>query len=121
MKEKLEKLKNKGKEIIDKGKAKLAKGKQKVGDFVVNHPELVIPVAALGISVVGGAINTIAKAGDLEGCRVKDDVTELELLTKHPLTNSEILELNQRMIDGDPKAQALDDMGLLRKEKKRKR
>jgi hypothetical protein len=47
-------------------------------------------------------------------------VTGEEFMLKHPLRNDEILELGSRMIDGESKGEALNDMGLLRKERRRK-
>ena len=74
------------------------------------------------IAIVAGVITAIANIGterdDL--CWVQDDVTELDFHTKKALTNSDILELGERMIDGQTKGDALNEMGLLAKEKKRK-
>ena len=69
---------------------------------------IVIPI------VVAGAASSEA------ACRTKDRVTGCEYRTKHPLNNSEILELSDKMSAGMTKGEALDSMGLLKKERRRK-
>ncbi len=112
------KAKKKVKEI--KGKVKEFGGK--VVDEALKHPEITLPLmSGLGMAFMGG-VKAITSAGDkqLEHCRVEDDVTGQYFLTDHPLTNDEILELGEKMIDGESKGEALRDMGVLRKEKRRK-
>ena len=99
--------KNWGVRMVDKG----------VG-FIAKNPMLIMPLASLFVGCIGAVTGGGAKR--YESCKVEDDVTGENLITKHPLTNDEILELGDRMNEGIPKGRALDDMGLLRKERKRK-
>lgn len=108
--------------FFQKVKRKVAETGDKVLGFMVENPQFTLPfLSGLGMFVAGGG-KWLASAERrmAEKCRVHDDVTEEYFMTKHPLTNEEILELGERMIDGQPKGYALDEMGLLRKEKKRK-
>lgn len=115
--------------IFEKAKKKFgefkAKAKEfggKVVDKALEHPEITLPfIVGLGSMAIGGA-KAIANAGEkqLERCMVEDDVTGLKYLTDHPLNNDEILELSEKMVDGQTKGEALNDMGVLKKEKKRK-
>ena len=90
--------------------------------FFTENPMLVMPILSGVGMLIGGAVKIATSGGNTryEACLVEDDVTGEELLTKHPLTNDEILELGERMIDGQPKGAALDDMGLLRNERRRR-
>ena len=115
---KKDELKQKVNEVVEKGKEKL----KKIGGFFGEHPETIPASIMFGLSVItaiaGAARGSSQK--QLERCKVEDDVTGLDFLTTHPMTNGEILELGERMIDGQPKGDALADMGLLKKEKRRK-
>lgn len=55
-----------------------------------------------------------------EKCLVEDNITGCSYLAKHPLNNSEILELSERVVSGQTRGEALESMDLLRKERKRK-
>lgn len=81
----------------------------------------IIPAAGLTISGLGAISGLFSGTKKLEKCLVEDNYTGEDLLVKHPLTNSDILEMSDRMKeDGVTKAEALYDMGLLRNEKRRK-
>ncbi len=108
--------------IFQKVKRKATETGDKVLGFLVENPQFTLPfLSGLGMFIAGGGKMLInAERRQAEKCRVKDDVTEEYFMTEHPLTNGEILELNERMIDGQTKGYALNEMGLLRKEKRRK-
>ena len=90
--------------------------------FISDNPMLIIPIISGVTAIFGGAAKAISNVGNgqYDKCLVEDDVTGEEFLVKHPMTNDEILELGSRMIDGEWKGSALDEMGLLRNERKRK-
>ena len=119
---KLESMKEKAKEIGAKAKEKAKEVKQKVETGIENNAEIFVAV----ISIAGPALLAIAgsaaskKERDREHCLVEDDRTGEDLMVRHPLTNDEILELGNRMADGQSKGESLKDMGLLKKEKSRK-
>lgn len=100
-------------------KEKTDKAKETAGNifhFFAEHPEVTQAVFS-GLATLGfGGIMAASRAGKqrLEACRVDDDITGERFLVEHPLTNDEILELNQRMSCGESKASALESMGLLR-------
>ena len=122
LKEKTEAIKMKAKEV----KGKIVDGTKKVGKAVVKvaetNPGAVVTLAfSVGGAIIGmitGAAN--AESRKYEMCKVEDEVTGLDYLTSHPLTNSEILELSDRMVDGQTTGEALENMGVLRNEKKRR-
>ena len=113
MKEKvIEKVKRKVKEV----KKKADETKESAFRFLAENPQITISLfSALGTIGIGATM-AISKAGrrHYEACQVVDDVTGEKFLLDHPLTNEEILEINRRMIDGESKADILEDMGLLR-------
>lgn len=114
---------NKVKKFIGKVKEKVKKTKEKANEtkesafrFLAENPQITISLfSALGTIGIGATM-AISKAGrrHYEACQVVDDVTGEKFLLDHPLTNEEILEINRRMIDGESKADILEDMGLLR-------
>lgn len=114
----VEKLKMKAKEI---GQKAVDIGEE-TGKFLESHAHLIIPAIMGGVTIIGGIISGIATipAREREGCRIEDEVTGLDFITKHPLNNSEILELGERMSSGMTNGEALEEMNLLKKEKKRK-
>ena len=123
--EEFERLKEPEKDIRVRIKRKWEKAKEKAkdfGQFVKENPQ-VVPMILSGFGMlVGGGVRLIAGSGkNNESCMIKDDVTGCEFKTKHPLTNDEILELGDRMIDGEWKGQALQEMGVLKKERRRKK
>ena len=87
------------------------------------HPEK-IGSFITGVITIGGGIimfigNPMEKAE--ENCRIHDEMTGLDWVTNHKLTNQEKLEVNG-LIDNDGYSlgHALDTCGYLKKEKKRK-
>lgn len=105
------KVKEKAKET----KAKWKKKKDDAFHFLAENPQITVSLfSALGTIGIGTgmAISKSAKR-HYEACRVEDDVTGECFTLKHPLTNEEVMELNRRMIDGESKAEILEDMGLL--------
>jgi len=120
-------------EISEKQEPKTWKEKMQAGfDFVVEKTSPTVHkiadnigwvVPAIGLTVSFISIIGSALSGDKkrEACLVEDDFTGEDLMVKHPLTNSDILEMSDRMkTDGVTKAEALDDMGLLKNERRRK-
>ena len=102
--------------LLMKVKGKLKNAKNSVLEFMTENPQVIMPLFTCLGAVAAALFHIATNAGEkrLEACRIEDDVTGEKLLAKHPLTNTEILELGSRMIDGEPKAEALQDMGLLR-------
>lgn len=118
LKEKTDAMKEKAKEV----KGKIVNGAKAVGNGFVkvaeSNPGAII---TLGFSIGGAIIGVISGTANAESrkyemCKVEDEVTGLNYMTKHPLTNSEILELSERMVDGQTTGEALDNMGVLRNE-----
>lgn len=91
-------------------------------EFVAENPTMTVPILTglfmFGAGLFRGLTGTGGKR--YEHCRVQDPITGEYFLTDHPLTNSEIRELGDRMSEGSSKGEALEDMNLLREEKKRK-
>lgn len=103
--------------------------KEKLGEFgiklldaMINNPMLSVTLLTSLIGTVGGTIRVVSnkRAMEYKQCMVKDDVTGERFFVKHPLTNDEVLELGSRIIDGEWKGNALEEMDLLRNERKRK-
>ena len=104
------------KEKVKKTREKARETKESMFHFLAENPQITISLfSALGTIGIGGAM-MVSKAARRheEACRVEDDVTGEHFLLEHPLSNEEILELNRRMIDGEAKAEILQEMGLLR-------
>ena len=121
----VETVKEKTKSTCEKVKSKVKTAAIKTVDYLDQNQEMIKPVIYGSIAVVGGVVTGImnyATGGQpaKDACLVEDDVTGLKFNTKHPLTNNEILELGDRMIDGQTKGEALQDMSLLKKEKRRR-
>ena len=119
----MESIKAKAKNLKDSAKEKAVNAKEKVGKFFEEHEEVTSGLITFGCTVLPGIVAVIGGAiggRNPEACLVEDDVTGLDFKTKHPMTNKEILELGDRMIDGQSKGDALNEMGLLKKEKKRR-
>ena len=98
--------------------------KGKIDKFNEDHPDVHVIVSALSvplaITVVTGIASNMIEAGANDALLVEDDITGLDFKTKHPMTNKEILELGDRMSVGQSKGDALNEMGLLKKERKRR-
>ena len=112
----MSKIKDKVTELKDKSKEKL----KAIGSSVVNvmneRPDMIIPIITGVTGIVAGVITGIGNLCGVstncsESCLVEDDVTGMKFHTKHPLANSEILELSERMIDGQTKGDALNERG----------
>lgn len=108
--------------ILVRGKKWMQNKLDSVAKFASDNPQMIFPIVTAFGSLAFTGLRMIAGAGtnQIDHCRVEDDVTGEEFITKHPLTNDEILELGNRMIDGEWKGSALNDMGLLKNEKHRK-
>ena len=120
-----EQVKTKAIEIKFKTKEKL----EQFGAYLNEHEEMGKLVVYGLVGVIGGivtGISTISNVASgsptntLPSCRVEDEITGLEFRTKRPLTNEQIIELGDRMIDGQTKGDALNEMGMLKKERKRR-
>lgn len=95
--------------------------KEETGKFIGEHPEVIVPIVSSAFALYVGA-TSLAKSNErdrIRACEVEDDITGLKFLTDHPMTNSEIMELGDRMTDGQTKGAALNEMGLLRNEENR--
>ena len=110
------------KKKAEETKEKAVKKKEIIQETVKKYPQVVKPVLTAAGMVALGAIRTInsIEQGKIEACKVQDDVSGLDFVTKHPLTNQEILELDSKLMEGQTTGEALQDMKLLRKERKRK-
>lgn len=108
--------------ILVRGKKWMQNKLDSVAKFASDNPQMIFPIVTAFGSLAFTGLRMITGAGtnQIDHCRVEDDVTGEEFITKHPLTNDEILELGNRMIDGEWKGSALNDMGLLKNEKHRK-
>ena len=92
-----------------------------VGEVLVKNPFLIIPIVSTVFGVIGKVASAAAGGGTWnEHYLAEDDITGEEYRLRHPMTNSEILELSDRMVDGQTKGEAFDNMGLLRNETRRK-
>ena len=123
MKAKVEEIKEKANELKEKAVEKAKQVGTAANEAFEQSPETFMKIAMIGGSVLvgllSGAVNM--ESSKNKQCLVKDDVTGCNYLTKHPLNNSEILELENRMINGgETHGEALNNMGLLRKDKKRR-
>lgn len=121
----VEKIKTKAKDTVEKAKSFGKNVSVKVCNYLDANPDMIKPVVYGGIAVVGGVITGLMNfAADTvpakESCLVEDEVTGLNYRTKHPMTNNEILELSDRMVDGQTTGDALVEMGLLKKERRRR-
>ena len=104
-------MKEKFKEKREKAKER----KESIFHFLAENPQITMSLfSALGTIGLGGVI-AVSRANKrrIEACQVEDDVTGETFMVDHPLSNDEILELNERMQSGQSKAEALKDMGLL--------
>ena len=108
--------------ILEKGKLWMKAIKDGTREFIVENPAMTMPILTGLIMFGGGILKGLTGTGGkrYEHCKVQDPITGEYYLTEHPLTNGEIRELGERMSSGEMKGEALDNMGLLRDEKKRK-
>lgn len=104
-------------------KTKVKNGAVKVCKAAGKNPDLVFGAAVFGGGLLIGGLRAILTGGSesyQSKCLVESDVSDQYYKTKHPLTNKEILELDDKLVDGMTTGEALDNMGLLRKERKRR-
>ena len=101
-------------------KTKVVSGLNSFAEFVSKNPAMVLPMVSMVGSLTFKGLSMLAGANQNDRCLVEDDVTGEDFMVKHPLRNDEILELGSRMIDGESKGEALNEMGLLRHERRRK-
>lgn len=117
-------LKDKAKVKFEEFKFKAKEKLERFGAYFNEHEEMNKLVLYGIVGVVGGIITGISTAAGggptPPSCLVEDDITGLNFKTKRPLTNTQILELGDRMVDGQTKGEALQEMGMLKKEKKRR-
>lgn len=113
-----EKLKPKAKKVKDK----TVEGGKIVYETLTKNPMLAVMLISSIGSTVTTIVNTASKNREEEEdrCTTYDAYAGMDITTKHELTNSEILEMTERMKNGEKKVEALNNMGLLREEKKRK-
>lgn len=112
------------KEIYEeKVKPKVKSGYEKVketGKIVIDtlseNPMLAVMAVTSVLSTAGTIINSVSRnrEDDEERCTTHDSYAEADLVTTHELTNTDILEMTERMKSGLTKAEALNDMGLLK-------
>ena len=114
-------LKEKIKVKLGEAKFKAKEAGEKLGDYLEEHSSTVYTIVSVGGAVIAGTIAGIAQIGNghRESCEVEDDITGLKYRVKRPLTNQQIMELGDHMIDGESMGSALDDMGVLKKEWRR--
>jgi hypothetical protein len=105
---------------FQKTKTKVASGLNSFAEFVSKNQAMILPMVSMLGSMAFKGLTMLAGANQNDRCLSEDDVTGEEFMLKHPLRNDEILELGSRMVDGETKGEALNDMGLLRKERRRK-
>ena len=101
-------------------KTKVSSGLNSFAEFMSKNPAMVATIIPMVGSLAFKGLSMLAGANQNDRCLSEDDVTGEEFMLKHPLRNDEILELGSRMVDGESKGEALNDMGLLRKERRRK-
>ena len=110
----VEKVKAGGKKVVETTKI--------VGETFAKNPML----AVMAISTIGSTVTTIMntvsrnKEEEEDRCTTYDAYAGMEITTTHELSNQEILEMTERMKAGQKKVEALNDMGLLKEDKKRK-
>ena len=101
-------------------KEKFNKTIESVLDYIAKNPMAIIALSSGLASIFGGIFKIIYGHSSRNVAWVSDDVTGEKFLVKHKLNNDEILELGGRMIDGEWKGEALSEMGLLKRERRRK-
>lgn len=113
---------NKKKSFISRTKEVVTDLTAKLIVYLSENPAAIIPFLGVFGELIGAAATVYAgnaKKGNI-ACLSKDEVTGECYRLTHALTNDEIMELSSRMVDGDTKGEALEVMGLLKKERKRK-
>lgn len=96
---------------------------KKTSDYLDENPEkagaLFGGLVTLGIGLYAMVAGAAAK--EEEKCRIEDEYIGSYWVTDHPLTNKELMELNNRMLESQyyNLGKALDECGYLKDEKKR--
>ena len=97
---------------------------RRLGRWISQHPTEFIGLCTVSITAIGaatkgvkgliGEIDRVAEKRD-ERCRVWDPVNGIFWRTKHPLTTSQQLELERRVMMNENRGDILDSMNVLRK------
>lgn len=113
---------DKGVEKVKAGGKKVVETTKIVGETFVKNPMLAVMALTTIGSTVTTVMNTISrnKEEEEDRCTTYDSYAGMDITTTHELSNQEILEMTERMKAGQKKVEALNDMGLLREDKKRK-
>ena len=113
-------FKDKVREKIEEWK----KFKKKASEYFEEHPEAFGTVVGGIITIILGGAGIIARQASKsdENCRIEDEYIGSYWVTDHPLTNRELMEVNNRMLEMQYEnlGQALYECGYLKDEKKRK-
>ena len=93
-----EKTEEKQEEVIEgnffqRAKRRIQEEFISIGKFLKEHPEHMVTTVtgAIGIVVTATGFAIKCFSGNSENCYVPDEVTGMNYLTDHPLTNSEIM------------------------------
>lgn len=113
---------DKGVEKVKAGGKKVVETTKIVGETFVKNPMLAVMALSTIGSTVTTVLNTVSrnKEEEEDRCTTYDSYAGMDITTTHELSNQEILEMTERMKAGQKKVEALNDMGLLREDKKRK-
>ena len=113
---------DKGVEKVKAGGKKVVETTKIVGETFVKNPMLAVMALSTIGSTVTTVLNTVSrnKEEEEDRCTTYDSYAGMDITTTHELSNQEILEMTERMKAGQKKVEALNDMGLLRDDKKRK-
>lgn len=110
----------KAKDFVKTGFEKVKTGAKVVGDAAMEvlseNPILLIPVISAVTAVLGGGIKKLQEHNEdrIEACKVPNVLTGVDYQLKHPMTNEENQEYENRLIGGQNPGRALDEMGLLK-------
>lgn len=112
---------NKVKPGVKKGCEKAKKTGKIVVETFKKNPMLAFMAVGSVVSTIGKVASDIAerKEDEQKRCTTYDAYAGADLVTTHELTNSEVLEMTERMKSGQKKVEALNDMGLLKEDKRR--
>ena len=119
LKELYERGVNKAKEIGGAVKKKVKEVKDEAVEFCVQNPGVIMPLMA-GVGMLITGASTMATRAARASTIKDENWTGGNFRTVHPLSNTELLELEQRLKNGEEKGEALSNMGVLKKEKRRK-
>lgn len=116
-------LKQENEGFFAKIKRRAVEIKSTATEFFTENPNAIFGIAS-GIGTIGLAIARIifsaaSKSG--AGYSMESDISGGEFRLNHPLTNAEIQELDNRMLEGASMGDALEEMGALKKERRRRK